>query len=87
MGLKFKKLAFQKNKFQLVWMPFAHPNQSLNPNYLNWRLRQNESDFVYCICLTSFGFKSDIFAYFDSFMSEIHARAKIFASWIVNKEK
>jgi len=34
MGLKFKKLAFQKNKFQLIWTSFDTSNQLLNSNCL-----------------------------------------------------
>jgi len=35
MDLKFKKLAFQQNKFQLIWTSFAHPNHPFNLNYPN----------------------------------------------------
>ena len=66
MSFKFKKLAFEQNRFQLIWTSFAHPNQSLNPNCLNCRLRQNEFDFVYCIPQIYFGFKFEIFAYLRS---------------------
>ena len=62
MGLKFKKLSLQQNKFQLIWTLLSNPNQPLNPNCLNHWLRQNESSLVYCIRQTSIGFKSKMFA-------------------------
>jgi len=33
MDLNFKKLAFQKNKLQLIWTSFDASNQLLNSNY------------------------------------------------------
>jgi len=48
LNLKFKKLAFQQNKFQLIWTSFTYPIQPINPNYPNYPVKPECTQFWVC---------------------------------------